>query len=258
MTERERILDRLAKLLAMSKSANQHEADTAMRMAETLAKSHGIAFSEVENHTIGGGLYEKSMGARGFEKAWKFSLITVTARFCGCEAIALWVGERCKVRLVGERQLVEEAAELFAGLLDTMNGLVKEEASLLERENLVLTVDPKGYVDSFRRGVTLAIIDKMKRWRAATTQETVGSDPIVDGNSEEAPKSVFSQSLVRVKRPPAKAAEFQEKVKSKYAPKRTTVSLGDAEDEGAFWRGYQLALSRIEMTPLDPKTKNAS
>jgi hypothetical protein len=254
MTERQRILDRLAKLLAMSKSSNKHESDTAMRMAEALAKVHGVAFSEVENHTIGG-LYEKPMGAKGFEKVWKFSLVTATSRFCGCEAIALWAGERCKVRLVGERLSVEEAAELFAGLLESMNGLVKEEAEWLERQSLVFSVDPKAYVDSFRRGVTSAIIDKMKRLRAGSRAEP---EDVVPVNSEpvDAPKQILSRSLVRVKRPAGKTAEFQEKVKSKYAPKKTTVSLGDAEDEGAFWRGYQLALARIEMTPLDPKTKN--
>jgi len=255
MTARHRILDRLAKLVAMSKSPNRHEAETARCMAEAMAKAHGIGEQEIAEHQPGG-LYEKPMGAKGFEKDWKFALITATARFRGCEAIALRVGPRVKVRLVGEKGRVEEAAQLFDDLMSTMLDLVKLEAEWLDKQNLVISVSSAAYSDSFRRGVTMAIIDKIKRSRAP--RETVEYEAATSREPPNFSNELASKSLVRVAKSSESTAEYQEKVKSKYSPKKTTLSLDDAEDEGAFWRGYQAALARVELTPSTSSGKKAT
>ena len=63
MTERERILDRLTKLLAMSKSPNSNEAATAKRMADSLMKKHRLTKADVSSYAPAG-FYERPMGDR--------------------------------------------------------------------------------------------------------------------------------------------------------------------------------------------------
>jgi hypothetical protein len=164
MTERERILDRLTKLLAMSKSPNVNEAATAKRMADNLMKRHRLTMADVRGYAPAG-FYERPMGSKGFETVWKFTLITATARFCGCEAISLQVGTRRKIRIVGERAQVDEAAELFLSLLKTLVKLEKVEAAWIADLSILIYSKPQDYANSFRQGATVAIIEMMRRMR---------------------------------------------------------------------------------------------
>jgi len=166
MKERERILDRLTKLLALAGSPNSHEAATAKKMAESLMKKHKLTRADVSAYAPAG-LYERPMGSKGFEHVWKFSLITATARFCGCEAISLLVGKRRKVRLVGERENVDRAAELFLSLLRSLTELEKIEAAWISDPSVLIYSQPQDYALSFRQGATVAIIELMQRMRPA-------------------------------------------------------------------------------------------
>lgn len=262
MNDRQRILDRLTKLMAMSRSPNPHEAETARKMAESLMQLHGIESREIENFQPGG-LFEKPMGSKGFDKTWKFSLITATARFCGCEAIGLHSGGRRKVRLVGERPSVEEAAQLFEDLMVTIAGLLKLEAEWLDQQAFELTVSSSVYVDSFRRGVTMAIIDKMRRVRSqgdepARTEDGVPTPHDGCGRPTEPLHGSTSTGLMKIKKPVDTSPDWKDKIKSKYAPKKARLSLDDAEDEGAYWRGYQMACARVEMIRGDDHSKKAT
>ena len=113
---RERVLDRLSKLLELSNSPNSHEAATASRLADALMRKHGLTKEDVRNYTCESrsGVFELPLGAKGFETAWKWALLTATARSCGCEAVALLVAERRKIRLVGEFEPM--SSELLACL----------------------------------------------------------------------------------------------------------------------------------------------
>lgn len=282
MTDRERILDRLTKLLAMARSPNAHEAATAGRMAESLMSKHGLTRGDVEAFAPAG-LYEKPMGAKGFEAVWKFSLITATARFCGCEAISLNVGaSRRKVRLVGDKDSVEQAALLFESLLKTMTDLERLEVSWVSDPTIPIFSSPKEYVDSFRRGATVAIIETMMRMRPSrfgirkgrrgrasappaptpTAPEPSPAEPArpswiskiwpFRGSLRELPsaepRETSSSLVVRVE--PAKEKGYEEKVKRKYSPRQVKLDLEDAVDDGAYWRGYQSA-KRLVVLPTD-------
>lgn len=303
MTERERILDRLTKLVALAGSPNRNEAATANRMAETLMAKHGLSKKDVTTYKPPG-FYELPMGTKGFETAWKFSLVTATARFCGCEAISLQVGMRRKVRIAGERENVERAAGLFESLLTTLRDLEKLEASWLANPSVLVYSDPKEYADSFRRGATVAIIEMMQQMRPENfglrRRKAAGYEPPVatattapvdtstvsaeassgktswfakvwpwskrsDGSSAGGlltgaePKEPQSQSLVVVEA--SKKEDHKERVKAKYKPRQVKLDLENAEDEGAYWRGYQSARRLVvlptDKSPVDPGS-NAS
>jgi hypothetical protein len=152
------------KLLALERSPNTNEAATAARMAAGLMKKHGLTKADVVGY-LPSGFYEKAMGAKGFETVWKSSLLTATARFCGCEAILLRAGTRRKARLVGDRETVEQAADLWTSLLKTMLELERMEASRASDLSVPIYSSPKQYVDSFRRGATVAIVEMMMHKR---------------------------------------------------------------------------------------------
>jgi len=200
MTERERILDRLTKLLAMSKSPNSNEAATAKRMADSLMKKHRLTKADVSSYAPAG-FYERPMGSKGFDTVWKFTLVTATARFCGCEAISLQVGTRRKIRIVGERENVDQAAELFLSLLKTLVELEKIEAAWIADPSILIYSQPKDYANSFRQGATVAIIEMMQRMRperfgirkrsasSSPTDPPTGSSSAVDATPRDAVKA---------------------------------------------------------------------
>jgi hypothetical protein len=107
-----KLLIRLRKLLALARSGNVHEAASARTKADEYMARHGL--TEADASVAGEDeVVEVSLGSKGFETPWKFKLATVAARSFRCEALGLRVGERRKVRLVGVRDEVARAAELF-------------------------------------------------------------------------------------------------------------------------------------------------
>ena len=201
MTERERILDRLTKLLALAKSPNANEAATAKRMADSLMKRHKLTKADVSSYAPAG-FYERPMGSKGFETVWKFTLVTATARFCGCEAISLQVGTRRKIRIVGERADVDQAADLFLSLLKTLVELEKIEAAWISDPSVLIYSKPKDYADSFRQGATVAIIELMQRMRP----DRFGIRKRKDGAAASASNPVPSSPAARPSSAPASEA----------------------------------------------------
>ena len=262
MTDRVRLLDRLTKLLALERSPNLYEADAATKLAERLMKKHKLTRGEVAAHETSG-FYERPMGAKGFDLIWKFSLITATARFCGCEAIALQAGTKKKVRLVGERANVDQAAELFLSLLKMLVALEKVEAAWISDPGVLIYSSPKDYAISFRQGATVAIIELMQRLQPerfgirrrheSREEPSVWSDPRVAQPvvppRDSAAVASDGQALVLHASPRKSEKDYTEKVKAKYSPKRVKLHLEEPSDDGAYWRGYHTA-KRMVVLPV--------
>jgi len=121
-----KVLTRLRKLLALARSGNPHEASSARAKADEYMARHGLreedASVEGEDEVV-----QVSIGSAGFASPWKFKLATVAARHHGCEALGLRVGKRRKVRLVGIRVGVTEAASLFKFLEQEVRRLAGAE-----------------------------------------------------------------------------------------------------------------------------------
>lgn len=235
MADRERLLARLRKLLALRDSPNGHEAAAARAAAESLMLRHGLTEAEAaaEPRT---GYYELPMGARGWGSAWRFALVTVAARSCGAEAVALQSGSRRKVRIVGERADVECARDLYLQLLEVVRGVERRAASEYAEELVELASwgGARAGADSFRRGVVhqLAVMLLGRR----------RPDPGAGGPYPAADPVVPASSLARVGR-------HAGRLKNKYDPQERPIDLDDATVPLMFEMGRRLAGTWLSLGP---------
>jgi hypothetical protein len=260
MSERERVLSKLDKILARAKSANVHEAETARRMADELMVKHGLTDADLERHHESG-YHEVSLGYAGFNTSWKFALVTAAARYSGCEAVALQSGRRRKVRLVGEKAAVEKAVVFFNDLLKTLTDLERREG-----ERLVTVLDyvdadkgPRECADSFRRGAVASIINKLNltrpgrfgRKNRSGRRPSGGSDVTASG-IDVASKVGKIWTTVKALVLGDKRAEHAEKIKEKYAPRMRPIDLEDAASPDWYWLGYDAADRQVVIRDDEP------
>ena len=219
--KRAKVLDKVKKLLALSTSSNVHEASTAAAAAQRLMLEHKLTEMDV-SESQAGQMFELSMGAAGFASRWKFVLVTAVARSFFCEAIGLRMGSRRKVRIVGRREDVEISSRVFKYLHREIDRLARAEVfrTVLERQVYGEAADFHQYLDSFRRGAVVAIIEKLRQGE----EEFVASD---------------SRALVLVKRDREQVRTY---VNAKFSnPKLTTEKAVTQMDDLAFVRGYEQA-----------------
>ena len=219
--KRAKILDKIKKLLALSTSSNVNEAATAAAAAQRLMLEHKLTEADV-SESQAGQMFELSMGAVGFASRWKFVLVTAVARSFFCEAIGLRVGQRRKVRIVGMREDVEIASQVFKYLHNEIDRLSRIEVSraALESQAYGEPADLRQYLDSFRRGAVVAVIEKLRRGE----EEFVASD---------------SRALVLAGRDREHVREY---VKARFSnPKFVDEKESPRIDDLAFVRGYELA-----------------
>lgn len=160
---RERILEKLRKLRALSASSNPHESDTARKVADEYAKSHGITEDEAvkfENDLP----IEFPVGA-GFGELWKFSLLSAAAEFHECEALQLNLGDRAKARLIGSKANTRRSLKLFKDLmneLEVVEGLIHRYGVYLNAgRDEIKNLTPAEIACSLRSGIALRLIEEL-------------------------------------------------------------------------------------------------
>jgi len=240
-SERNRVLDRLGKILARTKSANSHEADTARRLADELMARHGLTDADLKKHA-NAGYHELSLGHAGFNATWKFTLVTAAARYSGCEAVALQSGRRRRVRLVGERAAVERAAVLFEALLRLLRDLESSLGDYLaDLDDVDLDGSPRQCADSFRRGAVASIVSRLVQSRPDRFGRQGGRSRRSDGFGGA---GADVKSLVLGDR----RTEHAERIRQKYAPRMKHLDLEDAPSLSWYWMGHDAA-DRLVMIP---------
>lgn len=233
MIDRDRRLDRLAKLLALESSPNACEAASARRAAESLMRKHGLRREEASGRSSSG-YYEHPMGARGWGQAWRFALVTAAARHCGAEALALLAGDRTKVRVVGVRADVERAVELYAELLAVVLELGKSaREGVLDDGRLRNEAEIYGVrecVDAFRRGAVLGVVALLARTGGEVF--SAGRAPSDLGGK----RSVTPEqgAMVRVE---GRRSGQSERVRARYAPVERAADLDDVLARAWFTKG---------------------
>lgn len=250
MGQRERLVGKVAKLLALGASPVACEAVSARRMAAALMEKHGIGRGEVDSWE-GSGYFEKSMGSRGWGSAWRLSLVTAAARYCGAEAVSLLKGRRRTVRIAGERRDVEAAAELYDSLLGAVLGLGREVRRIPLADALLEELDDHGErdcADAFRRGEVSAVVKMLARKRrereeAARASSVDGPETPAEAVPAEAAREA-PRSLVRVGWSLA-GKTARSRARTRYSPEEMPVTLDDVFAVGWFELGYQLAKRRI-------------
>ncbi|VFR34693.1 hypothetical protein ANDA3_3766 [plant metagenome] len=91
-TDRDKMLDKIKKCLALAKSANEHEAAIALRQAHALMREHGISAFDVEHSDI----EEEAAGAGAARRppSWEAGLATRIADAFDCD-VFLEAGYPC-------------------------------------------------------------------------------------------------------------------------------------------------------------------
>jgi hypothetical protein len=148
---------------------------------------------------------EVSLGSKGFEEGWKFKLATVAARSFRCEALGLRVGERRKVRLVGVRDEVARAAELFRSLEHEVRRVARAElagvvAKIRRAAPGHVRLLSERYLRYFRKGlvdgVAVSLLGKQRSRESVPAGGVVSvSEARVEGLVRVAPRPAVRERL---------------------------------------------------------------
>lgn len=84
MTDKSKILDKIKKCLALSKSSNQHEAQAALRQAQKLMEAHNISEGALLASSVGRSLVKARAKARPAE--WEAALTFMVGKCFGCNS----------------------------------------------------------------------------------------------------------------------------------------------------------------------------
>lgn len=160
------IIDKVRKLLALSKSTNAHEAAAAAGAAARLIEEHGIASAEIAmagNAPVEGLTDPESLYSYRRDTAWRSRLASALARHHGCKAILLGSqhspqGKRYTV--LGRKSDVEALHYMFAYLSTEVARLTAES-------------EARGKIgkQSFALGCAEGIIEQLSRTHKEVVQK---------------------------------------------------------------------------------------
>lgn len=109
--ENSSIIERIKKLLALSKSPNKAEAESALRFAQELMQKYDLEVSDVERGEI---TIEHARDYRGAIRDWDHKLLNVIARGHHCEAVRFdSKGSYSCMRLIGRPVNIEVARLMY-------------------------------------------------------------------------------------------------------------------------------------------------
>jgi hypothetical protein len=221
--DRSKAVARARKLLALARSPEASEAESARRAADKLMREQGLTDSEVS----GSDICEISLGSRGFDALWRFELVTSVARHCGAEAVASRAKGRRRIRIVGDARDVDRARSLYEGALRLV-----ERVERMMADEIAGEIERTYVEESFWQDVTEGEAARSVRAGIAAAICMILSGPR-RGRSAD-------RGLVRSVR-----GRSAEEVRARYAPR-------EVQSEGpASWRLYELglrfALGRLEV-----------
>ena len=123
-----KILDRIKKLLAMSNARGGSANEVAVAAAEAarLMQLHKLTESDIPTDASEGPDMVDLPAGADFLDSWRFVLVTCVARSFMCEAVGLRAVGRRKVRVVGRREDVEVALEVYRHLASEIDRLTAE------------------------------------------------------------------------------------------------------------------------------------
>ena len=97
--DKKRIMDKIIRCLALSKSSNEHEAATALRQAHAMMEKHGISKDDIELSDI----KFKASNTRSAQRppVYQIALANMIAKLFGCQNyMGNGVGEKSHVRVM--------------------------------------------------------------------------------------------------------------------------------------------------------------
>lgn len=160
------IHEKIKKLLALSKSANQHEAAAAAARAAELMLKHQIAEADItveaeEDPIVNGFLFETKRRV-----GWKGVLTLGLARSLGCEAIVSRDGYSVQYRIVGTANAVSAIQYMAPSIINQINELADKSW-----KNASSSQSARAWKGSFRMAAARTVY-----FRLQDARETVLAD----------------------------------------------------------------------------------
>jgi hypothetical protein len=205
MTDKEKIVDKIRKLLALSESSNEHEAMLAMENANKLLMKHNLEMSDVNEVDINE-MIEDDIMSGGRLMSYKTSLISSIMRLNNCEIV---VHNRTRgqkiVKALGKKHNIQVSISMYEYLVSTMEKIIKKEKC--------------GNANSFRIGFAHSINQKV-------------NEIIKERNKKQNEFDEACTALVVVEKELVK--KF---MKEKYPNIRTTITKSSIVDHASYSAG---------------------
>ena len=182
MQDRKKFLDKVTKLLAMAKdkAANETEAATALRQAESLMRKHDINFAEVEANTLKSDDLQRAETEEARNSKWVWNMAWAAAYLTS----TLPTKRRGNIQFCGTRLDCEVALLYFDYLIGAGDRLARNYNGCI-REQVNFGVSLRSQRNAFKMGLAQSISGralKIKREREAeirSASESSGKDLVV-------------------------------------------------------------------------------
>lgn len=176
---RERIIERVRKLLALSNSSNEHEAALAAAHAQRLLAEHNLAMSELEMQEEGAGEVELKV-AKTVPK-WLSSLFATVANAFDCFPIVTTNQEHSRLRFIGVGEDPGVAACTLQYLIKELRRLASGYLSSLELRDAGLSATDRQRIrTSYLLGGVHGVRQAMAAQKAQTPTTSKALVPVKD------------------------------------------------------------------------------
>lgn len=205
MTEKEKIVEKIRKLLALSESNNEHEAMLAMENANKLLMKYNLEMSDINQIDLNE-MVEDSIISGKRLMAYKTSLLSSVMKLNNCEVIIhnRVRGEKI-VKALGKKHSIQVSVSMYEYLTITMEKLSKKEKGINS--------------NSFRLGFAHAISQKV-------------NEIIKERNKKQNEFDVACTALVIQEK-----ALVKKFMKEKYPNIRTTTTKSSFADQASYMAG---------------------
>lgn len=172
------IVEKIRKLLALSKSDNIHEAAAAAERAHKLMLEHSIALDDVSD-ILPEDIVEDAIVDDRMRAVWRFGLLTACARSYYCSTVRVeevtqfGLRPACAV-IMGRKDDVAAVRclfEFFETEIERLYGTELFPDDLLRTQNLKSLVEAIEAGESWKRGAVVAIQDKLRGQRVMFERE---------------------------------------------------------------------------------------
>ena len=166
--DKEKVLDKIKKCLALGESANEHEAAQAIRQAQILMKKYGVSEIDVELSAV----TEKGVACASSLPTWHQVLIAQCAKAFGVECYQKTQWGLAEARFFGIGIKPELAAYTYEVLL---RQLKKERREYIKTElkAVRLSRNKTARADQFCTGWVYAIAQKVKEFATEPEEKEV-------------------------------------------------------------------------------------
>lgn len=235
----DKIVDKIRKLLALSRSENVNEAALAAERAHRLMLEHRLTLSDVTS-ALPEGVIEDEICDERMMSIWRFGLLTTCARSYYCTTVRieedLTTGRtRVIASILGRKDDVEAVRCLFEHFEREIERLAREKFDV-GRQPGFFNSHTIANEESWKRGTVVAIQEKLLKQRMMFERET--------------PKAMVQGDKAR-----AAVAEYSEK---KY-PETYKPRMSDSTNLSSFYAGYRTGLDvdvpQQERSKIAPKEK---